>query len=162
MAIMEVIYPLIIGPYPCNNLFIHRFTLFIFFFFFSLSLYPFLPPSFHLHPLLPSLTLRPRYSFFFSVFLFSIHLLFSFFTSSPSTHLFLPLPGQGEPAAAQPEHQILPRFLSFTSLSPCFFSVMLSSLPYVKKHSRLILATLPSSSSSSSSSFSLALLSSEF
>ena len=40
-----------------------------------------------------------------------------------------------------------------------YFSTMLSSLPYVRKHTRLILATLPSSSSSSSSSFSLALLS---
>lgn len=45
MTITAMIYPLIIGPYPFNNSFIHRFTLFIFSFF-SLSSPP--PSSLYL------------------------------------------------------------------------------------------------------------------
>lgn len=161
MTITAMIYPLIIGPYPFNNSFIHRFTLFIFSFF-SLSSPP--PSSLYL-PLSLSTSL-------FSSVLSRPSSCSSLFLSSPlspslphSLHLF-PLfqVNERQQQLGLNIRSSLALSLSsssFTSISP-FFSLSCSPHFHMLKHSRLILAALPSSSSSSSSSFSLALLSSEF
>lgn len=150
MTIAGPMVPLMIGPHVINNLFIHSWTLFTSFFLFS---FPFLPcfPSFSPRP---ALVLAILLSFPPLPLPLPFHLPSSL--SSPSMP---PHPRSGQPQPANKSLQRIPlvpppqSLLSPSNMLPHF---------HMFKHSRLILASLPSSSSPSSSSFSPALLSSEF